>query len=97
LLYVRAEIWPTNIELNIQTSKATFGKLIEYFKKFVIKKYNRDILIEDLEELNINRNKLVHNLFDIKDESNLKKELEKYEEISEEVIQLLIEYYNGTF
>lgn len=95
LSYVRAEIWPTNIELNIQTSKATFGKLIEYFKKFAIKKYNREVLIKDLEELNINRNKLVHNLFDIKDESNLKKELEKYEEISDELIQLLFEYYNA--
>lgn len=95
LSYVRAKIWPADIELNVQTSKATFGKLIEYFKKFTIKKYNREVLIEDLEELNTNRNKLVHNLFDIKDESNLKKELEKYEEISDEVIKLLFEYYNA--
>ena len=95
LSYVRAEIWPTEVELNIQTSKATFGKLIEYFKRFAIKKYNREILIKDLEKLNMNRNKLVHNLFDIKDESNLKEELKKYEEISDEVIELLIEYYNA--
>lgn len=95
LAYVKAEIWPASIELNIQTSKATFGKLIEYFKKFAIKKHNREILIKDLEELNVNRNKLVHNLFDIKDEKNLEIELSRYDEISEEIIGLLVEYYNA--
>lgn len=95
IAYIKAEIWPSEVELTIQTSKATLGKLIELFKKFVIKEYNREVLIKLLERLLIYRNKLVHNLFDIKDVKSICKELMEYDKLSESVIELLIEYYNA--
>lgn len=95
IAYIKAEIWPSEVELTIQTSKATLGKLIDFFKKFAIKKYNREVLIDLLEKLLIYRNKLVHNLFDLKDEKSICKELIEYDNLSESVIELLIEYYNA--
>ena len=95
IAYIKAEIWPTSVQFDLQISKATFGKLIEYFKQFAIKKYNREILMKYLEKLNHGRNEVVHNLFDIEDTEVLKEKLNKYDELSEEVIVLLIEYYNA--
>ncbi len=93
--YLKAEIWPTSIEFNLQLTKCTFGKLIEYFKQLTIKEYNREILIECLEKLNKNRNDMVHKLFDIENIDVLKKKLNEYDELSEETIELLLEYYNA--
>lgn len=53
------------------------------------------MLINLLEKLLIYRNKLVHNLFDLKDEKSICKELIEYDNLSESVIELLIEYYNA--
>ena len=72
IAYVKAEIWPTDIELKIKIQRATFGKLIDYFKQFTIKKYNREVLIESLMRLNKNRNEIVHKLFDIENSEILK-------------------------
>lgn len=94
IAYIKAEIWPSEVELSIQISKATLGKLIDFFKKFAIKKCNREVLINLLEKLLIYRNKLVHNLFDLKDEKNICEELIEYDNLSESIIELLIEYYN---
>ena len=93
--YLKAEIWPASIEFNLQISKASFGKLLEYFKQFVIKEYNKDILIKHLEELNKSRNEMVHRLFDIEDMNELKNKLDDFGNMSLEVIELLVEYYNA--
>lgn len=81
--------------MDINISKLTFGKLIEYFKKFVIKKYNREILIKYLEELNRQRNEIVHKLFDFEEVMQIETKLIEYGEMSDEVIGLLLEYYNS--
>lgn len=93
--YIKAEIWPSSVQMDINISKLTFGKLIEYFKKFVIKKYNREILIKYLEELNRQRNEIVHKLFDFEEVMQIETKLIEYGEMSDEVIGLLLEYYNS--
>lgn len=94
IAYIKAEIWPTSVKLDVCVSKLTFGKLIEYFKKFVIKKYNREILIKYLEQLNNCRNEIVHKLFDFNEINQINLKLDEYGDLSDEVINLLLEYYN---
>ena len=76
-------------------TKKQLEKLNEIIKIFTIKEYNREILIECLEKLNKNRNDMVHKLFDIENIDVLKKKLNEYDELSEEAIELLLEYYNA--
>lgn len=95
IAYVKAEIWPTDVEFSISISKATFGKLIEFFKQFAIKQNNSEELVKFLEKLNVSRNEIVHKLFDIDEVALLGKKLDKYGELAESVIVLLMKYYSG--
>ncbi|MDF2866214.1 MAG: hypothetical protein K0R72_1032 [Clostridia bacterium] len=92
--YIKAEIWPSSIQLDINLDRATFGVLIEYFKQYAVKEYNRDIILEYLQKLNIERNKVVHKLFDIEDIRKLSKQLNEYGDLAYELIILLNEYYD---
>ena len=92
--YIKAEIWPADVDLSFDFSKATFGDLIRSFKRFAMKEYNRDIIIDNLTKYNQKRNKVVHHLFGIEDLSALAIELDEYAEIAEELFYLLLEYDN---
>lgn len=63
--YIKAEIYPCIIKMTINLEKLTFGQLIEQFNQYVIKEYNRKFIEEYLKKLNIERNKVVHKLFDV--------------------------------
>ena len=92
IIYVKARIWPKNVKLNLDFDKATFGKQIDYFEKYSIEEYNREINIKYLKDILKIRNKVIHHLFDI---SNFKNELEEYFEKANQLFMLLIEYYNA--
>jgi hypothetical protein len=92
--YIKAEIYPSSIKMEINLDKSTFGKLIEYFNQYAVKEYNRDIIEKYLKMLNEDRNKVVHKLFDIKNIDKLEKDLDNYSELAYEVIILLNEYYD---
>ena len=76
--YKKAEIWPAEVNLSFDFSKTTFGSLIGSFKRFAMKEYNRDIIINYLIKYNEKRNQVVHHLFDIEDLSALAIELNEY-------------------
>lgn len=92
--YIKAEIWPTDVDINIDLDKSTFGDVIEKFKKFGIKEKNREYIINSLKKFNKNRNKVVHNLFNLENENELNNELDFYNKVALELVELLIEYYN---
>ena len=92
--YIKAEIWPSSVQMNLDFDKATFGVLIEYFKQFAVKEYNRDVILKYLKDIKKTRNDTVHRLFEIKDIKNLKNELNDYYGKSFELVMLLNEYYN---
>ena len=92
IIVVKAKIWPEKIEFNLDFDKATFGKLIEYYKKYAIKKYNRDIIIKYLKDILPIRNEIIHSIFSIED---MKKDLKNYFDKADELISLLNEYYNS--
>lgn len=92
--YIKAEIWPASVQMNLNFDKATFGTLIEYFKQFAVKEYNRDVIIKYLNDIKKTRNDVVHNLFDVPDIKSIKNELKDYYGKSYELVMLLNEYYD---
>lgn len=90
--YIKAEIWPVAVSLDVEIDKATFGKVIEYFTQFATVEENRALILSYLKKYNAKRNQVVHDLFDIEDLDALGKELNEYAELADEIIALLAEY-----
>lgn len=92
IIVIKAKAWPEKVELDLNFDKATFGKLVEYFKRFALKKYNRDIIVKYLNDILPIRNKVIHKIFDIED---INKELADYFVKADELVLLLNGYYNS--
>lgn len=90
--YIKAEVWPVSVSLEVELDKATFGKLIEYFKQFATVESNRDVILSFLKKFNIKRNEVVHDLFDIRDLDRLALELQEYAELADKIVRLLADY-----
>lgn len=94
IYYIKAKIWPVTVQLDAELDKATFGKVIEYFRQFATVEPNRDKILTCLKKFNIKRNQVVHDLFDVEDLRVLAQELEDYADLANEIIMLLDEYDN---
>lgn len=92
IYYVKAKLWPVEVELDIDLDKATFGKVIEYFKQYATVEENREKILSHLKKFNTKRNQVVHDLFDIESLDNLAKELDEYADLADEILRLLMEY-----
>ena len=92
ILYIKAEIWPEAISLDVELDKATFGQTIGYFKQFATIEPNRELILSHLKKYNHKRNQVVHDLFDIPDLNNLADELNEYAVLADELVSLLTEY-----
>ena len=91
--YIKAEIWPVQVSLDIELDKATFGKMIDYFTQFATVEPNRELILSHLKKHNTKRNQVVHDLFDIQNLNRLAVELDEYAELADEIITLLMEYH----
>lgn len=87
--YIKAEIYPVQIALDVELDKATFGKVIDYFTQYATMEPNRDLILSHLKKFNSKRNQVVHDLFDIRDMDTLGWELDKYAALADEIIDLL--------
>ena len=92
IYYIKADLWPVTVELDIDVDKATFGKVIEYFTQFATIEPNRAQLLSYLKKFNSKRNQVVHDLFDIQDLGNLAQELDEYAKLADEILKHLVEY-----
>ena len=92
IYYIKAEIWPVEVELEVDLEKATFGKIIEYFKQYATVEPNREQILSHLKKFNTKRNQVVHDLFDIESLENLSRELDEYADLADEILRLLIKY-----
>jgi hypothetical protein len=90
--YIKAEIYPVQIALDVELDKATFGKVIDYFTQYATMEPNRDLILSHLKKFNSKRNQVVHDLFDIRDMDTLGRELDKYAVLADEIIELLAKY-----
>ena len=92
IYYIKAQIWPVEVELDVDLDKSTFGKVIEYFKQYATVEPNRDKILADLKKFNTKRNQVVHDLFDIENLSNLARELDEYADLADEILKMLMAY-----
>ena len=92
IYYVKAEIWPVTVSFGVELDKATFGKVIDYFKQFATVEPNRELILSHLKKHNSKRNLVVHDLFDIQDLNKLAKELDEFADLADEILKLLMEY-----
>lgn len=92
IFYIKAKLWPVTVEMDVELDKATFGKVIEYFRQFATVGPNRELILSHLKKFNIKRNQVVHDLFDVEDLHKLYDELAEYADLADEIILLLDEY-----
>lgn len=92
ILYIKAQIWPVTVSMEVDIEKATFGKVIEYFTQYATVEENRELILSHLKKFNAKRNQVVHDLFDVEDLQALGEELNKYAELADEIICLLADY-----
>lgn len=92
--YIRAEIWPSKVDLNINLNDKTFGGLITYFKNNSIEDDNKSTLIKVLYRQNNLRNHVIHKLFENKNLNLLNKRIDRIIMEFEFVLAVLLEYYN---
>ena len=92
IYYIKAELWPVEAEMDIDIDKATFGKVIDYFRQFATVEPNRELILSYLKRHNSKRNLVVHDLFDIEDLGKLAHELDDFADLADEILNLLMEY-----
>ena len=92
ICYIKAKVYPVEVLLEIDTDKATFGKIIDYFTQYATVEENRELILAHLKKFNIKRNQVVHDLFDIQDMDRLARELDNYAALADEIISLLRKY-----
>lgn len=90
--YIKAEIWPASIQLSLDLSRFTFGKLINSFEQYATIEPNKEIILKYLKKYAVKRNVVVHNLFNIEDLGKLSSELDEYALLADEITYLLVEY-----
>lgn len=90
--YIKAEIWPSEVELKVDFENKTFGQLIYMFEQYATKENQRDVIISKLKDFNKKRNKVVHNLLTIENIEQLPLNMNSYIKLAEKIIVLLLEY-----
>lgn len=90
--FIKAEIFPESVSLDIELDKATFGKMIDHFKQFATIEPNREQILSYLTKHNTKRNQVVHDLFNIEDLQQLGEELDDYALMAEDLVSLLLDY-----
>lgn len=92
IFYIRAQLWPVEVALDIDLDGATFGKMVDHFQQFATVGANREEILQLLKKHNIKRNAVVHDLFDIQDLQKLSQELDAYAQMGDSLIALLDAY-----
>ncbi len=92
--YIKVKLYPAYVDLYVDEDKLTFGSLIDYFQKNVIKFKGRRELIDKLLNLKKYRNEIIHQLFLIDDLKELTINLYEYQTLADEIYSSLIEYYD---
>lgn len=92
--YIKAEIWPSKVDLYVDLNEKTFGSLITYFKHNSIEFDTKTDLINLLNIQNKLRNKIVHNIFQAKSLKLIEKDVDRVIEEFDDVVVMLLNYYD---
>ena len=92
--YIRAEIYPSKVDLTIDLDEKTFGSLITYFQNNSVDFDGKKNLINLLNIHNKMRNKIVHRLFQAKDLKLIEKDADRINIEFIDVVTMLLDYYD---
>ena len=93
LTYVKAEIWPTKIDLKIDYDRKTFGQIIDMYKNYSVDYEDRPKIIGYLKTINDNRRMVTHKMFNVEDLEELENLFKSSYDIHEDLLQLLLNHY----
>lgn len=93
LTYVKAEIWPTKIDLKIDYDRKTFGQIIDMYKNYSVDYEDRPKIIGYLKTINDNRRMVTHKMFNVEDLEELENLFKSSYDIHEDLLQLLLDHY----
>lgn len=93
LTYVKAEIWPTKIDLKIDYDRKTFGQIIDMYKNYSVDYEDRPKIIGYLKSINDNRRMVTHKMFNVEDLEELENLFKSSYDIHEDFLQLLLDHY----
>lgn len=94
VFYIKAEIWPTKLDLKVSFERKTFGQIIDDYENFSLDFKDKQKTLTKLKEVNINRNNIVHKIFKIDDliqlEGYFRTNFNEYENL----LTLLLDHYS---
>ncbi len=91
--YVKAEIWPAKIDLRVDLDEKTFGSIIRLYENFSVDFENKDKTVEILKNINKNRNKVVHKIFEVETLETLEDYFEYNFDNYQGLLELLLDHY----
>lgn len=95
IYYIKAEIWPAEVELKVDFDNKTFGQTIKLFEQYATKENSRDEILNKLKDFNKKRNEVAHKLFTVDDLKKLDSQLDSYRVLAEKTMVLLLQYYEA--
>ena len=93
ITYVKAEIWPTKVDLKLDYDRKTFGQVIDMYKNYSVDYEDRPQIIGHLKTINDNRRMVTHKMFEVENLDDLEDLFESSFNIHEELLQLLLDHY----
>lgn len=94
VFYIKAEIWPSRVNIKVDFERKTFGQIIADYENLSIDFKNKQNICEKLKLVNKNRNEIVHKIFNIDDLVQLEKYFEINFEEYENLLTLLLDHYS---
>ncbi len=91
--YIKAEIWPTKIDLKVDFERKTFGQIIADYENFSLDFKNKQKTLDKLRMVNKNRNEIVHKIFNIDDLVKLEEYFASNFKEYENLLTLLLDHY----
>lgn len=95
VFYVKAEIWPTKLDLKVNFERKTFGQIVDDYENFSLDFKDKQKTLTKLREVNINRNKIVHKIFKIDDLVQLEEYFRTNFNEYEKLLNLLLDHYSA--
>ncbi len=92
--YIKAELWPTEVDFKLNWDNKTLGALINLFNDNSIKLKYKSMLHKLLLDHNNIRNKIVHNLFLKESLSDVNPQIDRILFEFPDVIAMLLDYYD---
>ena len=93
ITYVKAEIWPTKVDLKLDYDRKTLGQVIDMYKNYSVDYEDRPQIIGHLKTINDNRRMVTHKMFEVENLDDLEDLFESSFNIHEELLQLLLDHY----